>query len=418
MARDSLPLAWQGPVRPAVMAPLLLLLPLFGQSFHYVKDLLPLWALSKAFPVMSLPLVLVLFRYPRMPMMRQVLITFAWCLLIPSFAAIYYFDQGFFTGIAAQVKLLPMLYFYSFLGLLLILRPTLKELTVGFLAWGAVTYLTLLLMWALVPRSWYIAGYAFGSSPLFSQDNRGDRVRMPMYFGMITLFYGYRRFLAGRHPSWLLTALAGFALTLWVVKTRAMIVGIAGVVLLNSFRATSQMTRLVLLILAPLGLLGLFSVKYLSTMFSTDASSGFDVRWVTAQKAVEFLGTNPARWIFGVGTISPTSQDSLFSFFGHFFFLADITWLGIVFEFGMVGATLIFLYELRGLLFVRHLKPRIDSPFLGSLCDYLIYVLLISPLYPPTLSPGETAIILSIFAYVWHSLDREDAPLIESEAPA
>ncbi len=409
--------AEQAPLRPNVMAPLLLLLPLFGQSFHYMKDLLPLWALSKAFPVMSLPLILVLLRHPLMPMTRQVMLTFLWCMLVPSIAAIYYFDQDFFTGIAAQVKMLPLLYFYSFLGLLLVLRPTLRELGMGFLVWGLATYVSLILMWALVPKTWYVNGYVFGSSPLFSTDSRGERIRMPMYFGMITLFYCYRRFLTEHRARWLGGALLGVLLTLFVVKTRSMMVGIAGVLALNSFRAAPPRLRVLLLLTIPLAVAGLFSYTYLDSMFSTSASSGFDVRWVTAEKAVEFLGLIPSHWIFGVGTISPTSQDSLFAFFGHFFFLADITWLGIVFEYGVVGALLILFYEVRGLLFYRRLKRHIDDSLLGSLADYILYVLLISNLYPPTLSPGETATILAIFVYVWFRL-RTETPQTANEATA
>lgn len=395
--------------RPRVLLLLCLVLPFFGQSFHYLKGLLPLWAISKAFPVITLPLAFVLVRHPRLPMARQVMVTFLWCVLVPSFAAIFYFGQDFFTGVAAQVKMLPMLYFFSFLGLLILARPTLSEVERAYLILGMVTYVALVVMWALVPQASYSSQYAFGSSPLFSHDSRGNRIRMPMYFGMILLFYGYRRFLRGNGVRWLLAAATGFLLTLLLVKTRAMIVGVAGVVVINTFRAARPLTRLGLLLLVPPALVGLFSFGYLQTMFSTDSSTGFDVRWVTAMKAIEFLGTSPSRWIFGVGTISPTSDDNLFSFFGHFFFLADITWLGVVFEYGLIGALLILVYELRSLLFFRaNIAYRVDSPFLGALCDYVVYVLLISNLYPPTLSPGETAVIMSIFAYLWYALEREE----------
>lgn len=416
ITRDILPITAEAPARPLIMAALLAALPFFGQSFHYMKDVLPFWAVSKAFPVISLPLALILFRYPRMPVSRQVLFTFVWTLMVPSFAGTYYFGQDFFTGMTAEVKLLPLLYFFSFLGLLLYLRPTLRELTVCFMVWGALTYLCLILFWALIPQEWYSGVYAFGSSPLFSADNRGNRIRMPMYFGMITLFYCYRRFLAGRGLFWLVGAALGLALTLWLVKTRAMVVGVAGVLVLNSFFSAGRLTRLALILAAPFALGGLFSFGYLATMFSTDSSTGFDVRWVTATKAVEFLGTAPLRWLLGVGTISPISSDSLFSYFDHFFFLADITWLGILFEFGIIGAALILLYDVRGVLFFHKLKRRIDDHFLGSLYDYIVYVLIISGLYPPTLTPGETATILAIFVYVWHSLDL--APQASAWEPA
>jgi hypothetical protein len=401
------------PARSKTMTLLVMALPLFGQFFHYMKDLLPLWALSKAFPVLSLPLILVLIRHPRPPVSRQILLTFIWLVLVPTFAAIFYFNQNFFIGIAAQVKLLPLLYFFSFLGFLLYFRPMLRELSLAFLVCGVATYVALVILWAVIPQSWYSDTYVVGTSPLFSLDNRGDRIRMPMYFGIVTLFYCYRRFLGTRRLVWLLGALVGFGVTLGIVKTRAMIVGIAGVLVLNSFVAATPVMRLAVLFLAPFALAGLFSIGYLSTMFSTDVSSGFDVRWETAVKAVEFLGTDPIRWIFGVGTISPISSDSLMSYFNHFFFLADITWLGILFEFGLIGAALILLYEVRALLFYHRLRRFIQDDFLGSLYDYVIYVLLISNLYPPTLTPGETAVILAIFVYVWQSLHADER--IEAE---
>lgn len=402
-------------LRPGMMAMLLMLLPLFGQTFHYMKDLLPLWALSKAFPVLSLPLALVLLRRPRLPMARQIMATFLWLVLVPSFAASFTFGQDFFTGITAQVKLLPMLYFFSFSGLLMIARPSLRELAAGFLICGIATYAALIILWAIIPDAWYSKVYAFGSSPLFSADNRGNRIRMPMLFGIITLFYCYRRFLGSGSLRWLAGAAAGLCLTLFVVKTRAMVVGIAGVVVINSFAAAGALVRVGLLFVAPAALVGLFSIGYLNTMFSSDSSTGFDVRWKTVTKAVGFLGTDPFKWLMGVGTISPTSSDSLFSYFDHFFFLADITWLGIVFEFGLIGAILLVLYEIRGLLLFRRIREATGhSPFLGSLCDYLLYVLLISNLYPPTLTPGETAIIAAIFVFVLQNLPTSILPDRES----
>ena len=416
-AYDEGPLAADSdetPLRPGVMAVLLLALPMFGQIFHYMKDLLPLWSLSKAFPILSLPLALVVFRHPSVPMTRQVLLSFLWLVVVPSFAGIFYFEQDFFTGLTAQVKLLPMLYFFSFLGLLLLLQPTLRELTAAFLIYGLITFMSLVILWAIIPQSWYEEHYVTGGSPLFTVDNRGNRIRMPMYFGIIAIFYYYRRFL--RQPSFgtLAAALIGVFLTMGVVKTRAMLVGIAGVLILNGFFTTRGFLRYAVSGAALAGAAGMFSFGYLRTVFRTDPASGFDVRWQTVLKATAFLGFDPTRWLLGVGTISPTSKDSLSAFFDHFFFLADITWLGIVFEFGLVGALLFLVYELRGMLFYhRALKPHIDSHFLGSLQDYLLYVLLISNLYPPTLTPGETAVILAIYAYVWQWLQRYESERLE-----
>lgn len=87
-------------------------------------------------------------------------------------------------------------------------------------------------------------------------------------------------------------------------------------------------------------------------------------------------------------------------FFSHYFFLADITWLGIIFEFGLFGAALLLALPVRGIWYFKKLRRRIDHPLLAAMQDYLIYVILISGLYPTlTLQPGEVAILLSVAVY-------------------
>jgi hypothetical protein len=405
------------PIRLSTVALLVAVLPFFGQTFHYLKAVAPLWALSKAFPLLTLPLALSLVRQPRPPMARQVLLSFFWLVLCPSFAAIFYFRQDFFTGISAEVKILPMLYFFSFLALLLYVKPTLKELAAAFLFCGAATCILLIVLWAVVPDSVYTGHYEIGSSPLFTKDDRGHRIRAQMYFGLIAMFYCYRRFLRAPQLKWLLGTAIGFTVVFGIVRARASDVGMLAVLLVNGFLMSSARYRVMLLIVAPIGIAALFSFGYLASMFSTDVSSGFDLRWETATEAANFLGNDPIRWIFGVGTISPTNTDSLVAFFNHFFFLGDITWLGILFEFGIIGAALLLVYELRAMMFYRQLRRRVESDFLGSLFDYLLFVVLISDLYPLTLTPGESAVIMAVFAYVWQTGINHDADPDEAEEP-
>jgi hypothetical protein len=414
MAETWSPL-FDAPVRLKTLAILVIVLPLFGQTFSYMKDLLPLWAFSKAFPLLSLPLAGMLLRYPRMPMTRQILLSFFWLVLCPSFAAIFYFRQDFFVGVAAQVKLLPILYFFSFLALLFYVRPSLRELAAAFLGIGAVMCLVLVILWAVVPASQYSAHYVIGSSPLFTTDNRGNRIRMPMYFGIVAVFFCYRHFLREPKLKWFLGAAIGFGLIIALVRTRSTVLGIAAILMINGFIQSRALVRGIMLLVVPLGLAALFSFSYVGSVFSTDSSSGFDVRWETATKAVDFLGVDPLRWLFGVGTISPTSADSLFSFFDHFFFLADITWLGIVFEFGLLGAALVLFFELRGLFFYARIRRKLDSVFLGSLFDYVLYAVLISNLYPLTLTPGESAVIFAIFVYIWETGLNGEPDLVDFE---
>lgn len=383
------------------LALLVAVLPLFGQTFHYLKDVPPLWALSKAFPVLSLPLAALLLA--RLPLPRDVhywLGAFVWLLLVSSIAAIFAFDQSFFLGLTAQVKLLGMLHALSFLGLLVVLRPTLDELSRGFAIWAAIIAALLALLWAFAPQGWYATGYDFGDAPLLSVDDRGNRIRMPMQFVLIGVFLLYRRFLAHRRWQDLAGVAVGLALAVFVVKTRAFVVASAATLVAVSVLAASAKVRIAAVCLAAIAALLLLQVPYMRSMLDIGASAGFDLRWTTVQKASGFLGDDLGRWVFGVGTITPLDRDGLAQFFNHFFFLADISWLGIVFEFGLVGAGILFALLVRTWWLGRQVRRQIDAPFLGALQDYVLFVLLVSPLYSTmTLQPGEVAMIAAIFIY-------------------
>jgi len=379
---------------------LIAVLPLFGQTFHYMKDLKPLWALSKAFPLLSLPLILPVLTRQHVPLVGGWLIAFLWLVLVSSFAAMFSFDQNYVLGLTAQVKLLPMLYALSFLGLLLLVRPTSKELLRAFGLCGVLTFATLFLLWALAPQSWYVTSIEYGDAPLLSADDRGNRIRMPMFFAMFVLFALYRRLLA--EPEWRTAVLVGVALAIviGIVRTRAVVLASMATLAIVTLMAAPPRWRVGAIAATVVGALLLLQVPYVQSAFDTSSASGFNVREVTAAKAIAFLGQDPLRWLFGVGTITSLSTGGLATFFNHYFFLADISWLGIVFEFGLVGAAIMVFLLVRTWLFARSVRRTIDSPAVAGMQDYVLFTLIQSPLYSTmTLQPGEIAIIAATFVY-------------------
>lgn len=379
---------------------LVFLLPFFGQSFHYIKDLPPLWALSKAFPLFALPLAPVLLYRPYSAFSRQLAFTFLWLVLISSFAAIPAFGQSFFMGLTGQIKLLPILSFFSFLGLLYWQKPTLREITAAFVICGLITLVVLLALYLLAPQSWYVGTIEVGDAPLLSADARGNRIRMPMFFAVVAMFYWYRLANKTRNMRYIWLVAAVLACLMGIVRTRAMVLGGAVTLATAMLVATTPRRRMIVLILIPILLIAMFQIPYVASVFDTDQNSGLQVRVITAQKATDFLGDDWINWLFGVGSISSINPKGMATFFSHYFFLADITWLGIVFEFGLVGAVLLLAMPVRGMIFIRKLRRRIDHPLLAALQDYLLYVILISGLYPTlTLQPGEIAVILAVAVY-------------------
>ena len=375
-------------------------LPLFGQTVHYMKDLKPLWALSKAFPILSLPLAIPILTRQRMPLAMVWLFAFLWLVLVSSFNGMFAFNQSFLLGLTAQVKLLPMFYVFSFLGLLLVLRPTVDELLMGFATCAFLTFAVVFLLWALAPQSWYVSSYDFGDAPLLSADDRGNRIRMPMYFGLIAMFALYRRFL-GR-PDWRTGVLVAICMALIVgaVKTRAVVLASLATLAIVTFMAASPRWRIVAVAGAAVMVLGLLQVPYVQSAFDTSSASGFDVRQITAEKASAFLGNSALHWVFGVGTITSLSEGGLAKFFNHFFFLGDITWLGVIFEFGLFGAGLMVFLLVRTWTFAFDVRKSMDSKMLAGMQDYVMFTLIQSPLYSTmTLQPGEIAVIAATFIY-------------------
>jgi len=390
---------------------LVALFPLFGQSFHYVKMLPPLWALSKVFPLLTLPLALLLFRGGRPLGSRQILISFVWLALVPTFISLFTFQQTFFVALAAQVKLLPILYFFSFLALLRWLQPTMRDITAALLICAVVTFVILVIIWAVAPQSAYTTHYEIGDSPLLGNDARGNRIRLPMYFGLIGVLYVWRRFLARWQPGWALVWGIGFGLILGLVRMRTYLLGLALMAAITLFIAATPRMRMWAVAAIPFALFGLFQLPIMASIFSTDKAFAFDVRWISTVKAVAFLGTNPFRWIFGVGTISPIDPAGMMTYFNHFFFLADITWVGILFEFGVIGALLLVAIPMRGIMIFRTLREWRDEPMIAALQDYLVYAILISEMLPMTLAPGELTVIIAIGVYQLERLRRERAAL-------
>ena len=105
--------------------------------------------------------------------------------------------------------------------------------------------------------------------------------------------------------------------------------------------------------------------------------------------------------VTGIGGVFLRSRDpkALTKWYSETLGIELNDWGGIVFEFGLIGAFLILALLVRGVIESRSISNTPEAAFLGALQDYLIYVIVISPMYPPTLSPGEYAMILAIIVH-------------------
>ena len=202
-----------------------------------------------------------------------------------------------------------------------------------------------------------------------------------------------------------------------IVRQRTIVLGWMAILAINSIVLAGPWLRIGVAAITPAAIWGLFQVPYIASVFDTTAASGFDVRATSTRIALDTLGSDPLHWIFGVGTLSPLDPAAMMTWFNHFFFLADITWLGIVFEYGVAGAILLLILPLRAFALAWAVRRRFDTPFLAAVQDILLYLILVSPLNPITLAPGEVTMLLALLVYVRALIDRAEEEQ-DAAAPA
>jgi len=138
--------------------------------------------------------------------------------------------------------------------------------------------------------------------------------------------------------------------------------------------------------------------------------NSLSIRMNSLALAFDYMLADAWRWLFGVGSITRFSAVTLFDLFGtNHFYLADIGWVGIVFEYGVVGALLLLALYAVGLQNAygrraraperRMQDPRTEAMVL-ALGDYVLFLLVISSVYSAVFTPGELAMVTALLIYV------------------
>jgi hypothetical protein len=86
-------------------------------------------------------------------------------------------------------------------------------------------------------------------------------------------------------------------------------------------------------------------------------------------------------------------------FGNRMFFLADIGWLGVAFEYGVIGALLMLLVHLAGLRAATKWSCA-DDPLSYALADYVLYLIVVSAVYSVVFTPGELTTVLALSYYL------------------
>lgn len=387
------------PASWALYGVLALCLLMFGQTCQYLIDIYPLYLLSKIWPLLTLPLCGWALMRLQLPYRGLLVTTIVWVLAVTPFLGIVNLGNSLSDAVATTVKAWCFTTPFSCAALLVLLRPSPRMVRQVLLGLGIGLFAFLVVVWISVPTRVYDMA---GDTKLFMYDDeRGYHLFMPMFFGQVLIFALNRSFWI-RKTLWKLVAIGVcVALMLVIYKERATIAGTLVMLVLGTVFSLRRWRPVGLALLGVAGCLGalLIAQHLQSAGLGHNLGGSLSVRRNSIASALDYLSANPLRWILGVGSTSRVGDVSLANLLhNQMFFLADIGWLGVVFEYGIIGAVLIAWLHLAAWRVAQDNAGPNDAVAL-ALVDYVIYVLVTSPIYSVMFVPGE---IMTCMAVAWY----------------
>jgi hypothetical protein len=393
-----------------VLFALLLVMPLFGQFFHYMVDAGPLYYLSKAWPFLTLPLAVYGLMALRTPHHNLYIACLVYVLAITPALSIYWLGNSFVDALGTTIKVWPLCYYFSMLGALVLMKPSPAVLRQALLALGIISLGALWFLWIVVPRSHYATDPTLSKLFLFEVE-RGYRIYLPETFTILLIFYCTHRLL--QRPAAWHVLLIPFALAsmLIIYKQR---LAIAVTVLMVGWIILVNLPKALRTLALSIGCVGAaggaFMLMRHAEGISNSLGGSLSIRQTSMRLLSGFLLDEPARWIFGAGGTTRFGSITMADIIGRKdFYLADLGWAGVIFEYGVFGGLLLLLLYVAAIRQPLRLRPvegvapeeaLRQAALYGSLHSYAIYLLLVTAVYSPVFTPGELASVTAILLYL------------------
>lgn len=384
---------WRAPV-------IVLALVMFAQCFQYMIDVLPLYALSKIWPFLTFPLFVWALLRLDIPFKLLLVVTLVWIIGATPVMGIIALGNDFIAALATTIKVWPFTYVFSLAGMLVWLRMPRASLWRIIIGLGVATYVIMVGLWVIMPLSAYGGGDAV--TKLFMYDpERGYHLYMPMFFGMLLVFFLNRSFWIQPRLWKLAAVVLCLVLQVLIYKERAAIAAGALVVVLGAALSAGRWRMAALAGLAVgAGIAAFYIAGRMQEASDLKALGGsLAVRQVSVMTAWNYLTADSWRWLLGVGATTRLGNVTLAQIFGNrMFFLTDIGWLGVIFEYGAIGACLMLLVHIGGLLMaLRWSRP--DDALSQAFADYIMYLIIASAIYSVVFTPGELTTIMALSYY-------------------
>ncbi len=374
----------------------LLLLPLFFQVYHYKPETGPLYYLAKVWPLLLFPLILHAMLTLRLPDGPVYILVVAYTIFLTPFLSLLYLPNGLLDAALSTVKAWPLTFYFSAAATLMLLRPSEETLARAAVACGVTTFLVMLLLWIVVPLSAY-EPVAFGANMFSWDEGRGNYIRMPMMLAELALFWLGQR-LAREWRPWQFLLLASAILAMVTIYKARLPIGVTVIILtwilLARLPGRWRWGLGAMAMVPALAVIMILGPQVPELLARTFDESLF-IRLRSVGIAWDWMSGDPVKLLLGSGSISSFSSITMADFLGSAeFFLADIGWLGVVMEYGLIGTALIALLHLRALTTARAVCQ--DDPFRCALVNYLAFELMCSAVYSVMYAPGPVVTVAAI----------------------
>lgn len=392
----------------AVVA-LILMLPMFAGLFAYVVDVKPLYGLTKVWPLVTAPLAVVAALRLKPDYQTLLLVVCAWLLGVTPLIGVTQLGNDAFGAAASSVKVWSLTGALGLFAALWALSPSEADLRRAVVIMAATTFAFLIGAWFLAPEPLF--QQTIEDTKVFLSDpERGRRINAPMMFAILGLFVVNRAFWH-RPAVWKAAAvLLGVAAMVLFYKQRAQIAGSVAVLGLAAALSLGRWRTPVLMIGGAVGLAVLIpAVLWLGARAADSLGGSLSMRQIEAEAALRFLNDAPWRWITGVGSATRIGDVTLGDIVGTpFFFPSDLGWLGVVFEYGLIGAGLMLALHLVAIRMAWDAAKAGDD-LTRAVFDYAVFLLVVSPVVSVVLAPGELATILALTVWFRTLQARPDA---------
>ncbi len=388
-------------------------LPFFCQIFHYLIDTGPFYYLSKAWPVLMFPLAYRGISTLRSDHRGLYAATIAYVAAVTPVLSMLWLGNSLIDAWLTTVKIWPLTYYFGVLALLTMVLPASEDLDRILWSLGLATLAALWLLWIVAPAGWYASDA--GESKLFMYElERGYRIYLPLTFAVIAIFRVAHRLTQSPRLWHVVFLAAAFGSIILINKQRLSIVSAAVVTILiiagklpRVWRTLAVGAGTVLAVAALAAALG-----HVDQILKTLGNS-LAIRQHSLEMLRQYVQADPLRWLFGVGGTTRFGSVTLFEILNQRdFYLADLGWPGVIFEYGLVGSALLlalYIAVLRRRPAAREAPADTrEAALIGALSSYVLYLLLTTTVYSAVFAPGELATVTALLVYLrrqWHPLD-------------